>query len=488
MPCPPRNSSGRVTAHMNRAARALPTLLVGLLHVGSLHVGFVLVGLVLVACEAAPEAPRRPHLLLVTLDTTRADHTSLFDPARATTPALRALAAEGASFAAAYAPSPSTGPTHASLFTGLHPIGHGLLKNTLSLPDALPSLPAVLADAGYETGAVVSSFVLHSRFGFARGFASYRDDFPAEQATLELEHWEGLELDDGFDRRADHTSDLALGWLRERDPARPFFLFVHYFDPHLPYTPPPDFAARFDSGAEPGSTREAVDRYDAELAFTDRELGRLLDGLEALGVAEETLVVVAGDHGEGLMDHGHMEHGIHLFEEAVRVPWVWRWPGEIDTGRAIEGPVQLVDLAPTLLAMLGVEVAASFHGVDLSPALLEGAPLDAERPLFLQTDRPASLRQLRNLRGAQWAVGEMFGVRAGPWKLLEDRRRGERALYHLEHDPQERRDLLAAEPERAAELAETLASWKREHLRAAPAAPELTEREIEAFRALGYVE
>ena len=458
---------------MSRFARALP-----------LSLGVLL----LAACGAGPEPGRRPNLLLVTLDTTRADHTSLFDEARDTTPALRALAAEGASFATAYAPSPSTAPTHASLFTGLHPIGHGLLKNTLSLPVDRPSLAAALADAGYQTTAVVSSFVLHSRFGFDRGFARYHDSFSPEQATLVLPQWEGLALDEGFDRRADHTTDLALAQLRERDPTRPFFLFVHYFDPHLPYTPPPEFAARFRTDAEPGSLAEAVARYDAEIAFTDQQLGRLLDGLAALGLADDTLVVVAGDHGEGLMDHGHMEHGIHLFEEAVRVPWVWRWPGEIAAGRRLDAPVSLVDLAPTLRALLGLEPDADAHGVDLSVALRDGAALDPERPIFLQTDRPASLRQLRGLRGAQWAVGEMFGVRAGVWKYLEDRRRGAAALYHLDRDPGERDDRLAAQREQAERLSRTLAEWKQTHRRGEPAAPELSEQEVEAFRALGYVE
>ena len=458
----------------------------------------LLLAMLAFAACGAPRPASRPNLLLVTLDTTRADHTSLSGYARDTTPQLADLADAGASLAAAYAPSPSTAPSHASLFTGLAPLSHGLLKNTLALPASRETLAVRLRAEGYATAAIVSSFVLHSRFGLARGFESYSDRFSPEQATLRLERWEGIALDGAFDRRADHTTDLALAWLRTRDAARPFFLFVHYFDPHLPYTPPPAFAGRFADGTEAGGVpaggaagadvQAAIDRYDAELAFTDAELGRLLAGLEAEGLAADTLVVVVGDHGEGLMDHGHMEHGIHLYEEALRVPWVWRWPGVVAAGAVLEDPVWLPDFAPTAAALLGVE-AMPGQGRDLSAWLRgEAEGPGPERALFLQTDRPASLRRLRGLRGAQWALGEMFGVREGPWKYLEDARSGPVALHRLDRDPEERVDLRAAEPERAAALAARLAAWKREHRRPEPPAPDLSPREREALRALGYLE
>jgi arylsulfatase A-like enzyme len=210
-----------------------------------------------------------PALLLISLDTTRSDHLSVYGYPRQTSPQLDALARQGVRFAAAYAASASTGPSHATLFTSLHPLQHGVVKNGLRLAEERETLAERLRAHHFQTAAVVSSFVLDAKFGFAQGFDLYDDDFAPEEATVTTSKWDGREVPGSFDRRGDHTTRRALHWLREgRDPARPFFLFVHYFDPHLSYAPPEPFATRFE--AELPATASRLDRLIARYGGSRR--------------------------------------------------------------------------------------------------------------------------------------------------------------------------------------------------------------------------
>jgi arylsulfatase A-like enzyme len=276
----------------------------------------------------------------VTFDTTRVDHTSPAGYGRDTTPTLAALAREGAWFELAYAPTATTGPSHATLFTGLSPLRHGVLENGAPLGASLETLAERLAAEGWRTGAFVSSFVVSRRFAFDQGFAAFDDLFEQETSTYGEESWEGHGIEGAFDRRADATTERALRWLEANARAGPLFAWVHYFDPHAPYVPPASVAGRFEPAAGADALARDVSRYDEEIAFADAQLARLLHALERLGLASNTLVVVTADHGEGLLDHGHMEHGVHVYEEQVRVPLVVRWPGRI-APRRIEGPVEL---------------------------------------------------------------------------------------------------------------------------------------------------
>jgi choline-sulfatase len=190
--------------------------------------------LALAAC-GGDETRERPNLLLVTIDTLRADHCSGYGYAWPTTPQLDELTRDGVRFAAAYAPTPVTGPSHATLFTSLHPHHHGVLSNGATLPPEAFTLAEILDEAGYDTAAIVSAYPLKAKFGLAQGFRSYEDDFPAADASLPQPRWEGQPLDEAYDRRAGATSDRALAWLAKRAPSgRPFFLWIHYFDPHSP--------------------------------------------------------------------------------------------------------------------------------------------------------------------------------------------------------------------------------------------------------------
>jgi len=443
--------------------------------------GWLLSAALALSCGTrAPEAA--PNILLVSLDTTRADHCSPYGYARDTTPSLARLAEAGLCFDAAYAPSSTTSPSHATMFTGQYPISHRVLSNGLDLAAQHRTLAEVLTEAGYETAAVVSSFVLHSKFGLGQGFSDYDDALPMEEALPrgdERTLYKGEELEDAFDRRAEFATSRALSWLeRERDPARPFFLFVHYMDPHNRVAPPEPYLTAFGNGPD----GVAVDRYDAMIAYTDQELGRLVDGLERLGL-EDTLVVVTGDHGEGLMQHGYMTHGVQIYEESVRVPFVVRWLPRVAAGTRILEPVELVDLAPTLLEVAGVGTELErAQGQLLTGALLGTGTLDPEREVFLFR-RPYR----ETVKSGIPVSGVQYGLRVGRWKLIWGPDEGREELYDLVADPGEAVDRAADEPERVADMRARLGDLVAESSSSAAVEDSSTEVDREKLRALGYV-
>lgn len=427
-----------------------------------------------------------PDIVLISVDTLRRDHCSVYGYERDTTPTLRRVAAEGVRLERAYSPMPTTGPAHATLFTSLYPATHGVLENGARLAEE----PLVLAEAlrahGYRTAAVVGSFVLDAKFGFDRGFEVYDDDFDPASSTYRRRTWEGHAIDGGFDRRADMTTRSAVHWIeRERDPDHPFFLFVHYFDPHAPYVPPPPFDGRFDPrGGDPAGLGRLGAAYDGEIAFTDEAIGNLLDALANVQPEEQTLLVITADHGEGLGQHGYAAHGVLLYEEAVRVPLLFRWPGVLPAGRSIEAPVELLDVMPTLLEFVGIETRTEgLEGRSLAAALLGERPLDPERAVHLQRRlyRTPVVRGIP-VRGGKWAL------RVGRWKYIEAPEEGTAELYDLEGDPGEIEDRSSALPDQARELADRLAAWRRAHATPRAAAGEVGVEDRERLRTLGYVD
>jgi arylsulfatase A-like enzyme len=259
-------------------------------------------------------------------------------------------------------PAPITLPSHSSIFTGLYPFEHGVRNNgNFYLADRFPTLATVLKARGYHTGAFVSSFILDRRYGLEHGFDLYDDRMEGEYAqvvTLQAE------------RRGDRTA-LALGRFldeRAKEPQAPFFAWLHLYDPHEPYRPPRPFRDLF-----------AQDPYDGEIAFTDAILASVLDRLRAGGLIDRTLVVVTADHGESLGEHGETTHSMFVYEGAIRVPLVlWR-PGLVPAGRVVSDPARLVDVAPTVLELLGVPPPATPHARSLVP-LIEGARPGRHRP------------------------------------------------------------------------------------------------------------
>jgi arylsulfatase A-like enzyme len=442
--------------------------------------------LVLPAAVACRRPAGSPNLLVVTIDTLRADHCSTYGYARPTTPVLDRLAREGVLVEHAYAPMATTGPSHASMFTSRYPASLGYTRNGDVLEGAHLTLAERLRSAHYRTSAAVSSFVLGRRFGFAQGFGTFDAAFEPGTASVQFSSWEGLKLDSAFDRRANATTDAALAWLARRGRDRPFFLWVHYFDPHHPYAALPPFDARFTVSG-PHAAGQAIAQYDGEVAFTDHHLGRLVDAVDAEGLRERTLVVVTADHGEGLMQHGHMGHGIHLYEEAVRVPLVFRWPGRLPAGTRLPGPAEHVDLVPTVLELMGLDAGTDeVEGVSLAEGLL-GKPgtrgRNSRRTVVLQRRRYDS----ETVAGVP-VKGSKFAVRTGSWKYIEAEEEGTRELFDLVRDPGETANLAASRTDEADRLSRLLAAWRRRFERGEGARDDTSPETLEALRALGYVQ
>ena len=429
------------------------------------------------AASTPPGAP--PSIVLVTIDTLRADHVSAYGYARETTPHLDALAAGGARFETAYAVSSTTGPSHATLFTSRYPDEHGVTKNGVPLPADVPVLAERLRDAGYETAAFVSSFVVERRFGLARGFDHYDDDFRGAAHSSPLRRWEGHVLEAPYDRRAGETTERALAWLAARHDARPFFLWVHYFDPHSPYDPPAPHRQAFLESSDPTSPRHAIDLYDGDVHYADAELGRLLAAL----ALHAPLTLVTADHGEGLWDHGYLEHGVFLYEEMVRVPWVVHWPGRVPAGSTLGGLAAHVDLVPTLAGLTGLDLLADPRGRDLAPLLLRGEAPDPERRVHLQRRHYEP-----GQRGHVRVEGPKHAIRVDRWKLIVSPGELGLELFDLARDPRELHNLAGLRPDVVQPLYADLRRWQegqRTRL-AAPAAPDAQARE--RLRALGYVD
>ncbi len=408
------------------------------------------------SCGKAP--PRG--LLLVSIDTCRADRIGCYGgPVETVT--LDALAARGVRFADVSAPTPLTAPSHASLLTGLYPDRHGVRDNGAArLPAGAQSLAEILAGHGWHTGAFVSAFPLERRFGMDQGFAVYDDRLTGSAARED-----GLD-DSGRDaasrlfydeREASAVVDAALPWLAEaRRGERPWFAWIHFFDPHAAYRPPARFALRYGAGS-----------YEGEIAYVDEQIGRVLD---ALGGGDVTVCVVA-DHGEALGEHGEATHGLFVYEGVIRVPWIVAGPG-VPAGRTVEAPASLVDVAPTLLELLGYEPPPDADGESFVPRL-DGAGTDVA-PVFGECLWP----QLHH----GWAP--LRYVRRGAWKLIDA---PTPELYDVAADPAEARNLASARPDLFAELT---ADLERHAARGGTLAPEdvtLDEASRERLERLGYV-
>ena len=292
------------------------------------------------ACRAAtPPEPAR-HVVLITIDTLRADHVGAYGASTARTPTLDGLARDGVRFERAWAPAPVTLPSHASLLTGQYPPAHGSRHNGMPVSATVPTLATVLKAAGFDTGAFVSAFPLDRRFGLARGFDVYDDELPRTSEGRPLNERPGAD-----------TIDRAIAWLKGRGASR-VFLWVHLFEPHAPYGTP-----------GPGSSAQA--RYAEEVATADSEVGRLLAALADR--ASTTLVVASSDHGEAFGEHGELGHSIFVYDTTLHVPLVMRGPG-VPGGTRVAGDVSLIDVSPTVMALTNV-AGFTAEGVSLVTTL-----------------------------------------------------------------------------------------------------------------------
>lgn len=439
--------------------------------------------------ETAPPAAR-PDVLLVTIDTLRADRLGAYGYDKPTSPHFDRLAASGALFELAYAPMGATSPAHATLFTSRSPLAHGLVRNGFPLAADEVLLAERLRDAGYQTAGFVSAYPVGHQLGFARGFDHFDDDFSSDTGSFREgddtnpeTQWEGESFEGGFDRTGGATVDAALRWLSQRppEPAKAVFMWVHLFDPHRPYLPSERWAALF---SKPDQSRRERDSalYDAEIRGVDAELARLVEAFERR--ARDALLVVTADHGEGLWQHGYRAHGHTLYEEELRVPLLVRWPDRIPA-RRLRQPAQLIDVAPTLLGLLGLEADDRFDGSDLSAHLTGRTPPDSERPIFLLRPYYETARS----KGAHPEAGLGLGVRRGRWKLIEMAQENRRELYDLVTDPGESHDLSERESRRVETLSALLAEWRlSEEQKSSGRKFEVSPEDRRAMGALGYSE
>ena len=374
-----------------------------------MRIFFVLLGCYLaagasVAREPVPDKTARPGVFLITIDTLRADHVHCYGYDRIQTPALDLLAKQGIRFTQAFTPSPITNSSHASIMTGLLPSSHGVSDFGVPLTAIYPTLAELLTKGGYRTAAFIGSVILDSKNlapGLDRGFEFY-DNFP--ELTTTKSRWGRIE------RRGMEVEQRAESWLNAH-PAGAHFVWVHFYDPHDPYEPPPPYSDAYKDRL-----------YDGEIAYADSALGHFLAYLKKQGWYEGAMIVVVGDHGEGLGEHHEDTHGIFLYDSTTHVPLIVKLPNEPEAGRTVDAQVRTTDIMPTILGLLGVAAPASLDGDSLEPFLngVEAAP----RTVFGETEYPlrfgwAPLRSIRKegFKFIEAPKPELYDLRADPGEL-----------------------------------------------------------------------
>jgi len=422
----------------------------------------------------------RPNVLLITLDTLRADHLGCYGRANAETPRIDALAREGVLFEKAFTPAPSTLPAHVSILTGLYPHQHGVRDNAVYyLPDEEQTLAEILAGEGYVTAAFTSAFVLNEQFGVGQGFGVFDDemDDPIEKALdkprddlPEYSQWWMEQKTKPFQRIAENTVGQAAGWLRANSEKKPFFCWVHLFDPHMPYTPPEPWLEKFAAGYDGpmdgtmsavldsvkaggdkimhADVEHMIDRYDGEIAYTDHWVGRLLDVLDETGVRGKTLIIVVSDHGESFGEHLGLffEHNASVYDETLHVPLIIVPPqGAAAAGRRSNAAVSLVDIVPTVLDIVDADAPEDLPG----RALLAGeGGADRAGKETGGGDRTVYFEALCSRQAMPSSI-HYRGARSADYKLfrvIENKTRGRQTWrFHCNRDdPAETQDLARA--------------------------------------------
>jgi len=346
------------------------------------------------------------NVLLITIDTVRADRIGAYGYTKAATPVLDRLAREGVRFSDATTQAPLTGPAHAALLTGFYPARLGVRDNaTTPVPDQVTTAAEVFKARGYRTGGFVGAFILTAPYGFAQGFDTFDADFPGFSDGLKLQ----------VQRRGDAVVDAAVRWLDQG--TQPFFGWVHLYDAHAPYDPPAPFAARFKTAP-----------YDGEIAYVDACIGRLIAALERTGRLDRTLVAVVADHGEGLGEHGEQEHGMFLYDEVLRIPWIMRLPARAHAGATIAEQVRAIDVLPTLAAIAGIPMGR-VDGESIA-GLVDGKARRDPPSSYAETFYP------------KWHYGwsELKSIRGDRRKYIDAPKP---ELYDLRTDPGERLNVSA---------------------------------------------
>lgn len=382
------------------------------------------------------------NLLLIVIDTCRSDHLGCYGYPFETTPHIDSMAKSGVLFTRVICQTPVTLPSHCSIMTSLYPQKHGVRDNgSFCLDDSFTTLAEVLQQNGYNTGTVVSSFVLDSRFGLEQGFDFYQDKFKKPGSSRLINgKWLGHKIGI-FERTADEVTLEALRWLEEIK-KRKFFLWMHYYDPHQPYTPPPRFKDKFRQNL-----------YDGEVAFVDECLSYVFAYLKKTGLDKNTLVVITSDHGESLGEHNYRGHPGILYEQVILIPWIINHPQKDYKGKVISQQVESIDIMPTILHFLNILSPAGIQG-ESRLDLIEGEKKPARPASYSETLFPM-LRE---------GKPELYSVRTNNWKLINQvRAEGEQEnyLYDMVNDPEELIDLASRHPALVKELFEKLTEFKK---------------------------
>ncbi|MDX1389051.1 MAG: sulfatase-like hydrolase/transferase, partial [Acidobacteriota bacterium] len=424
------------------------------------HRAWVILAAALAAAGCSEPVPvSELSVIVVTLDTTRADRIGAYGGTVVPTPNLDRVADEGVVFENAVSQVPLTLPAHGSIMTGRYPASHGVRHNGIyRLRGSEITLAERFAEAGFETAAVVGAYVLNAGFGIEQGFSTY-DDLPFDSYA-----GDGLGGLYEAQRTADEVNAAVFDWLDRRGEGR-FFLWVHYYDPHDPYDPP----------EKPGRTLHGSG-YDREISYVDACFGDLVERLDRDGVLDRTVLVVVGDHGESLGEHYEKTHGVFLYRGAIDVPFLIRAPGLVPEGRRVSGPVELVDVAPTLMDLLGFAPLTHAQGRSLKP-WIEGGSDRVEGLAYAETLFPR----------IEFGWSELRMVQDERYKYIEA---PTPELYDLENDPGEQENLVSNEPRVAADLEARLDRWVAETVdreAAREASRTLSEEEEAKLRALGYL-
>jgi len=414
---------------------------------------FWIAGLFLVPCLRAVDAKRQPNVVVITIDTLRADHLGCYGYKQIRTPNIDALAAESARFERAYTPVPVTLPAHTAIFTGTYPTlsgMHDFSGNKLNATQ--PTLASVLKQQGYVTGAVVGSAVLDSRFGLNRGFDFYYDHFDFNR--LQESNLEEME------RPGNVVADVALDWL-DKNHAGKFFLWMHLYDPHYPYRPPAPYNDQYKDRP-----------YDGEIAFADEQVGRLISYLKAKDLYRNTLIVLTGDHGESLGEHGEKTHGFFIYNATLHVPVLVHLPGTT-AASSVSELASLTDVMPTVLQAVNVAVPAEVQGHSLLPLLT--AHKEDSASVYAETFLPR----------LHFNWSELRSVETEKYQFIEAPKP---ELYDLAADPGETRNLYAEKKAVGGELQARLKAMVRQY----SADQELAEKTgldpalMERLKSLGY--
>ena len=439
-------------------------------------------------------ARQRPHVVLITVDTLRADHLSSYGYHLKTSPVMDQLAEDGVRFDRAYSAIPMTGPSHFSMFTGRYPQEHGARINGVSLPDKSKwlTVPQVLRRFGYTSGAFVSAWPLIGRLTkLDRHFDHYHDE--EMERSYQLVH---------SMRWAEDVTRPALRWLDEHKDEQNLFLWVHYFDPHEPYNLRKDFAdpeqiREPHPGLLPKNKEIAnrVRKYDSEIGYADRHIGRLLDRIDKLGMRDNTLVVLLSDHGEGLGEQGFVGHGKWLYESTVRVPWIMRMPGTIKPGTVIAENVSIMDLAPTMLDLAVPEfreesqITITFAGRSQIAAIKGIVQPQARQVRFVSFDGkkgflPKWVSWMWNPNsGLPFRIGKLDGDMKVIWTPQEERFE----FFDLSQDPFETNTQFLADDDRRYKFEEAAFERWFESTNLAESEARMTKRDEEILKSLGYL-